>query len=88
MCKYIRSHEEVLKAASRVVDRSIESCPPFVSAVSLEAIQDQNPQSPVPADALARQEAEALAVEALDVFSPDEKYTRLDEFLALVNAIQ
>ncbi|CDI81355.1 hypothetical protein, conserved [Eimeria praecox] len=83
-----KRHEHLLKAASRVVDHSFASCPAFVSAVSLETIQEKSPRSPVPADILARQEAEALAVEALDVFSPDEKYTRLDEFLALVNAIQ
>ncbi|CDJ51315.1 hypothetical protein, conserved [Eimeria brunetti] len=83
-----RRHEQALKAASRVVDGSVASCPAFVSAGILGTIREESPHSPMPASALPWQEAEALAVEALDVFSPDEKYTRLDEFLALVNAIQ
>lgn len=60
----------------------------FASGASFETVQQKSVRGKPHESAGVRLEAEVEAVEALDVFSPDERNTRIDEFLTLVQTIQ
>lgn len=81
-----KRHEEALRAAPLV---------PKLSSGGLEVpdVEERLATTPqgtvlteVPPVALVENGAEVEAVKALDMFSPDERNTRLDEFLTLVSA--
>lgn len=82
------SHEEALKAAPLVPNWSDDSC----SIPSIDLPFAVTPQASIHSRMNARglegHNAELQAAKALDMFSPDERNTRVDEFWTLVSSDQ
>lgn len=79
-------HEEALRAAPLLSKWSSSSPTLPAFDVPLETAPQRAALTGARPEVLPGHEAEAEAVKALDLFSPDERNTRLEEFLALVNA--
>lgn len=81
----IFSHEEALRAAPLVPKLSSGGVA-VPDEVHLAATPQGTVLTELPQEALVEHGPEVEAVKALDMFSPDERNSRLDEFLTLVSA--